>query len=175
MNISAVLVTRGDVDMTPILDSLPFEDIVLWDNSKRSDEGLYGRYAGIAEAKHEIVYVQDDDLIFRHQQELIDRYEDGKIVCNYPPPWDIPWIGLGALFHRDLPFRAFDRYLAVYPDDEFFRRHVCDAVFSLLTPSTVLDLPYERLPWDDDPGRISNSPGWYDSHRPEIQRRCALL
>ena len=50
MSVSAVLVTRGNVDMTAIVESLPFDDVVVWDNSIRNDLGIYGRYAAIAEA-----------------------------------------------------------------------------------------------------------------------------
>src|SRR4051812_19761075 len=43
--VSAVLVTRGDVDMTPIIDSLPVDwDWLVYDNSdRRRDLAVYGR------------------------------------------------------------------------------------------------------------------------------------
>ena len=35
-DISAIIVTRGDVDLRDILDALPYQDVVIWDNSQRS-------------------------------------------------------------------------------------------------------------------------------------------
>ncbi len=76
--VSAVLVTRGNVDMTEITDSITaagIEDIVLWDNSKREqDLSCYGRYAGIAEAKNEYIFHQDDDLV-TNVPGLLDAYD----------------------------------------------------------------------------------------------------
>lgn len=42
-DVVACIVTRGDVDLTPILDSLIFEDVVVWDNSIRPDWKCAGR------------------------------------------------------------------------------------------------------------------------------------
>ena len=174
MNISAVLVTRGDVDLTGILASLPFDDVVVWDNSQREDLATYGRYAGIAEAKHDLIYVQDDDVILEPISfEALVAVATGKgvppdaplptmlpllsqpdITANMPARFrphypDSGLVGFGAIFPRDLPARTFDRWHAFYPegDEALFRRR-CDRVFTLLTPPlTLLDLPYEELPW----------------------------
>ena len=43
-DVTACLVTRGDVDMTPIYESLIFPTVILWDNSKRQDWKVAGRY-----------------------------------------------------------------------------------------------------------------------------------
>lgn len=175
MNVSAVIPTRGDCDLAPVLASLPYDDVVVWDNSRREDHGLYGRYAAIWEAKHDVIFTQDDDVLVTCHTRLLAEYEPGRLLCNYPEPWDIPWVARGALFDRALPFAAFERYLAVYEDDEFFRRYVCDAVFALLTDAKVVDFGSQDLPHGFAPGRISTSPGWYDNRRPEVQRRCAAL
>src|SRR5262245_25366483 len=49
-DVSAVIVTRGNVDLQPILDTLPYDDIVVWDNSKRpTDLKILGRYEALEE------------------------------------------------------------------------------------------------------------------------------
>jgi hypothetical protein len=42
--VSAVLVTRGNVDLSPVLDSLIFEDVVVWSNMGVSE--IRGRMSG---------------------------------------------------------------------------------------------------------------------------------
>ncbi len=151
MNVTACLVTRGDVDMQPILDSLAGIDVELWDNSIEQDAGVYGRYLAAERATCDIVYVQDDDCLL--SAEAIDRiitaYEPGRIVANMPPDFrhhytDSCLVGFGAVFDRDLPARAFERYrLAEMPWD---RRLRPDVVFTALTPFALVDVPVEILP-----------------------------
>lgn len=177
MNVSVTIPTRGDVDLTPVLEVLPFDDIVIWDNSQRENLGAYARYAAIAEAKHDLIFTIDDDVIFRRAAELVDVYEPGKVAVNYQEPWDIPWGGRGSIFHRDLPAQVFARYAEHYPIDDEFRVYYADGIFSLLTQpiSIVVDLGYEDLPHGFAPGRLSTSPGWYDHRRPEMHRRASEL
>ena len=87
---TAVLVTRGDVDLTEIRHSLDacesIDEIVIWDNANgmsrwsdgeqtafraAEDLAVYGRYAGIAWATNPLIYVQDDDCL--HQPEGITK------------------------------------------------------------------------------------------------------
>ncbi len=67
MKASAIVVTRGDVNLNEVVKSLRLceriGDIIIWDNAKRGDSAVYGRYAAIAEAKHPLIFVQDDDCI----------------------------------------------------------------------------------------------------------------
>ena len=175
VKISACLVTRGDCDLSPILDSLPYDDIVVWDNSKRGDLGIYGRYAAIREAKHDTIYVQDDDLVVTCHDQLAEAYEPGRLLCNYPEPWDIPWVARGALFHRDMPADAFQRYFRWFPRDRFFTHKACDGIFGLLAPCKVVDFGSLDLPHGFDEGRVSTSPGWYDGFRPMIQERTSAI
>ena len=66
--VTAVIVTRGNVPLDAVLDSLlPYEHVVVWDNSKEAvDYGSFGRCVGAAlRGRTEWVYFQDDDLIVR--------------------------------------------------------------------------------------------------------------
>lgn len=175
MNVSACLVTRGDVDLAPILDSLPFDDIVVWNNTEREDLGIYGRYAAIAEAKHDVIVTQDDDLIVTCWPELLRCYQPGVLTVNYPHPWDIPWVARGAIFDRNLPGLAFGRYWQQFELDRTFTHYICDGVFATLTDTRVVDFGSTDLAWCNNPGRISTSPGWYDDKRPLILERCTPL
>ena len=164
-DVSAVLVTRGDVNMAPILDSLHeqgVEDIILWDNSVRENEGVYGRYIGAAEAAYDVILFQDDDLFVPCIAELCDAYEPGVVTINFPAeyPLDIPWMGYGSIFDRGLWREPHQRYLAVFPFDAFFR-NVCDAVFSMLTPLKVIHGGVHHRPEAYRPDRTSNQPDWY--------------
>jgi hypothetical protein len=176
--VSAVLVTRGDCDMDPITAPLlaaGISDIVIWDNSKRQDLGIYGRYAAIGEAKNDVVVTQDDDVLVHCWSELLERYEPGKLVVNYPEPWDVPWVARGSIFDALLPTEAFTAYWMEYPCDRLFTHRICDAVFALLSEARVYDFGTTDLPHGFHAGRVSTSDGWYDRDRPEAQRRCREL
>jgi hypothetical protein len=161
-HISAVIVTRGDVDLSPVLDSLPFRDVVVWDNSRRERNALvYGRYLAIAEAKHDIIYTQDDDALI-DAERLVQEWDGSYTSLFANMPRDrmgdrITMIGWGALFYRDLPELAFRRFLDHYPLDHLFMR-TCDVVFAALTPSLRTDLGHTDLPHAYAPGRMYRKP-----------------
>lgn len=189
-DVSAVLVTRGDVDMTEIFDSLAtagIEDVVVWNNSLEQNLAVYGRYAGIEQARHDVIYVQDDDCVLYPAAigELVAAYEPGVLVANMPARFRHGFyaehclVGFGAVFDRDLPAKAFDgdwgdpqilplaAFAGVAPD--FFNRG-CDVVFSTLTPRKLVDVEHRDLPWASAAGRMWTSPG----HQQERERMLAL-
>ena len=180
--ISAVIVTRGDVDLAPILDTLPYDDVVVWDDRKRGSKGCYGRYLAMVEAKHDIVYFQDDDLIFTAHDELLAHYEPGRITANMPSPWyertgyDVigcHLVGAGSLVDKDLPQKAFHTYLEHWPEDALFYDY-CDQIHGILTPGLRLDLGYEVLPYASGPDRIYTQPGAAE-RKLIVQRRALAL
>lgn len=150
MNVTACLVTRGNVDMAPVIASLPRDwEILVWNNGKGriewcwaeppgsfkvsayvQDLGVYGRYACIEYAKGDLIYVQDDDCIVSDPAAIVwesdsGGSEYGRLVCNMPQEFrphypDSALVGFGACFHRDLPSVAFDR-LAIPDEDGFYR------------------------------------------------------
>lgn len=198
VNVTACLVTRGDVLLQPILKSLPPEwEVVIFNNGlgrvavppkgslnvyddrwmkKISDLSVYGRYAAIEHATHDIIYVQDDDVIVSDPQEIVDRFQaelcgdpkfewDG-VVCNMPQEFrhdfyqDHALVGFGAVFLRDEPQKAFDRWwlnVGKWDDDALFRR-CCDVVFTGLTPRVLVDIPKENLPYASDDNRMWKQP-----------------
>lgn len=116
--VALTIPTRGDVDLEPILSSLPdFGDVVVWDNSVEQDLAVYGRYAAIERTDKAIIATQDDDAIVPWGT-ILKHYEPGRLIANmdrarWGPGWGYPdstLIGWGGLFDRDLPEKAFDYF-----------------------------------------------------------------
>jgi hypothetical protein len=181
-DVTACLVTRGDVDLDPILKTLPYEDVVIWDNSKRDDLKCFGRYAAMAEAENEVVYFQDDDVIFREHETLLSLYEPGHLVANWghgdtPCGYDdLALVCAGALVDRELPFLAFRRYEEEFGFSEE-ERYEADFIAGLLTPHRHVYLSFEirdvayngkRLadePWQREAKlRVTNKARWIRDH-----------
>ncbi len=165
-NVSAVIVTRGDVDLRPVLATLPFENVIVWDNSVTNLK-VYGRYAGICLAVKEVIYVQDDDCVVPTETilELLKRYEPRAVTCNMTEAHQLMYattgialVGWGAVFDRFLPDPAFARYLERYPKDDLFLRE-CDRVFTGLSRKNIVTLPFEHLPHAHSRTKMG-----YDSH-----------
>ncbi len=155
--VSAVLVTRGDQDLSEIYESIikaGITDIITWDNSKMAlDVGCYGRYLGIQNARHEFIYFQDDDLIAPVADLLAEwRFgvDDHSILANNRIDEEWPLLGIGSLFHRDLA-GSLDEYLDEFPFDREFCR-TCDVVFGYQHPYRRVVLGYRDLPWGSAPG-----------------------
>lgn len=210
MNVSVVIPTRGNVDLQPVIDSLPPAwEIVFWDNGERmvtrsdgfaevcSDLSVYGRYAAIQYATHDLCFTQDDDVIVSDPQAIVDAWMEcgadwpdeaeeirrGLLVANMPQEFrphytDSCLVGFGACFHRDLPGRAFLEFAelrgleAGWPTKkgaEFFNR-CCDVVFTTLTPRVLMDVPKVDREFASDPDRMWKQP----EHHGERQRMLAL-
>jgi hypothetical protein len=181
MSCAAVIVTRGDVDLKPILESLPFESIVVWDNSKRkADRKVYGRYEAIFETSSEFIYTQDDDCILPEESimQLCALSNTDHVVCNVTPahrasyePIRIGLVGWGAVFHRGAPSAAFRRYLSPehapghlgtlcsgkWPMDDVFLRE-CDRIFTGLTSIQWAELPFQHMPYAGTRDRMFYDP-----------------
>lgn len=129
-DVTAVLVTRGDQPamVERIMDSLVFDDVVVWDNSVREDRKTAGRYFALLEASFGVVYFQDDDVLVppETQRALVDAYMPGVVVANYGHGDnadgydDLPLVCGGAVLDADLPWLGLDRYLEHFPLDEGF-------------------------------------------------------
>lgn len=177
--VTAVVPTRGNVDMSLILTNLEeqgYGEIIIADNSKLPEDlGIYARFAAALEAKYDVIYTQDDDIVFQHHRELLALYKPGVFVTAYPQNFNIPWISTGAVFDKALIKPAFDKYLAHYPFDHFMTHRAADAIFCLLTPYEVHPMPYVELEWATADGRVHTSEGWYDRDRPLAWDRCLAI
>lgn len=157
--VSACLVTRGDVDLTTILHSLPFDDVIVWNNAERENLQCYGRFAAIAEARNEWIYTQDDDLLVPIAGLLRAWNGDTGILANKPEGEEWRFLGCGAIFHRSLA-DCFTRYLERWPDrDDFYR--VADVVFAYQHPYRSVWLGYLDFPWQTADNRMYKQPNHY--------------
>lgn len=154
-NISAVLVTRGVVPLDEIIreiTSAGIEDIVVWNNSERPNIRCYGRYLGIAEAKNDVIFHMDDDLIppvakiLAAYRPIEDRY---TVVANNRVDEDWQLTGIGSVFHRQLA-NCFKPYLRAYGESDDFHR-TCDVVFAYTNAYRRVAFGYWDLPWCSDP------------------------
>lgn len=216
MNVSAIIVTRGDVDLDDVVCSFsPEWEVILWDNGAKNvtrwttsescedfpceDLSVYGRYAAINYASHDLIYVQDDDVLHTPEssREIIRAWINASpsitvslrdtnvnvpyngVVCNMPERFrhgfyqEHALVGFGACFHRDLPRKAFRRWWEATPHDisrEEYQR-TCDIVFTALTPRVLVDVPYQGLPWESTPKRMWMQP----THQAERQRMLELV
>lgn len=190
----AIVVTRGDVDLGPVVESLSiFGEVIVWDNTEAvADLAVFGRYRAIrnVDASYDAVYVQDDDCILHPTalHRLCLRYEPGKLTANMPDRFrkhypDSCLVGFGAIFDRRLPavaFRKFARHAypvespSAGPSGAWLARYdptfprTCDVVFSGLTERVLVDVPYEDREFASDSSRMWRQPG-------HVGERLAML
>lgn len=177
--VCAVLVTRGDVDMTPIIETLPYGEVVIWDNSQRpKDRGLFGRYMAIGEATRQVIYFQDDDCIVRNHDALLAEYEPDTVVGNFRRDaaraayyHDTTLLGWGSLFDRDLPWKGWSR--AGVDRLDWSDHLALEFTWPVLVPAkkVMVDIePGGAVEWLREDGadifgranRMSNQPGFYE-------------
>lgn len=180
--VSAVLVSFGDVDLTPIIETFPREyEVVIWDNARRPvDYKVFGRYMGIMEATRPVIYFQDDDCIVSDHQAFLDAYEPGVVTGNLiyeDPLWrkryeDSTLLGWGSIFDRDLPWQAFMRYARHDVIDFNFMTSPggAEVVFPMLskTKTIVAGAEWLREKGGDVFGRsnrMSNQPGFTEERQ----------
>lgn len=171
-DISAVIVTRGNVDLTPVLDSLIFENVCVWDNSKADqDQMTYGRVLAAQQALNPIVYSQDDDIVHspEQQEQIVAAYSPGVLTGCMWPEWsdgarrqgiengydDLVFPGSGSVSDRDLWADCLDEYLTEYPQDDFFRLW-SDTIIGIIAPTRQLDIRFDVLPCSEEGGRMAD-------------------
>lgn len=173
-NVTAVILTRGDVDLTPILDSLIFDDVVVWNNAAEAEDQMtFGRTLAIKRARHRVIYSQDDDIVHppENQMRLLAEYQQGVLTGCMWPEWsdgarrqgipggydDLVFPGSGAVYDAWIPGEASLRYLNAYPFDDFFRLW-SDTIVGVLAETRQIDLRFDELPWAAGPGRMASLP-----------------
>jgi len=174
-DVSAVIVTKGDVDLTPVLESLLIlGEVIVWDNSRSvRDQKTYGRVLGAARARHPIIYSQDDDIVHTPDSlaRIVDAYQEGILTGCMWPEWsagakeqgipngydDLVFPGSGSISDDWLWGNAVNQYLAEWPHDDFFRLW-SDTIIGIIAPTKQLDIRFEILPCAEDENRMANLP-----------------
>jgi hypothetical protein len=181
-DITAIIVTRGNVDLAPILETLPYPDVVVWDNSLREyDYKIFGRYAAIPEALNPVIYYQDDDVIFTEHDALLAEW-NGGVVANMDQAWlegagylDTPllMLGAGSLVPAGLPAKVFAHYFRSHPwDDDLLVE--ADFAFGCIAPGKRVQLPYTAREFSDAPDRLYQQEG-QTSRKWDMIARATLL
>lgn len=159
MRVAACIPTRGNVDLTEIIESIPEQwELIVWDNSQRENLSVYGRYAAIALTEAEIIYTQDDDCVLEPESfaTLRDAYQPGVLTANMPEQFRHSFyqhhclVGFGAIFHRDLPAEAFGRLNGQVNNFN----DLCDVAFTGLSTRHLVDVPKRDLDWASAPDRM---------------------
>lgn len=175
--ITAIIVTRGDVDLNPCLETLPYSDVIVWDNSKSDyDYKIFGRYAAIPQARHSVVYWQDDDVIFANHKALLDNYQPGVAIANMDDAWirgagyeHTALFGAGSLCDAHLPQEIFSKYFEQHPwDDDVLVE--ADFIFGTLVNWVRADFGYAVREFADAPDRLYLQPGQTERKRRMINR-----
>jgi hypothetical protein len=169
---TAVIVTRGDVSLEPVLDSLVFPNVIVWDNSKEEqDQMTYGRLLGALRADTEIIYSQDDDIVHtpENQVSILAAYSPTYMAGCMWKDWsdgarrqgiengydDLVFPGSGSISHVSLWIDAHVRYLEHYPHDDFFRMW-SDTIIGVIAPTVHLPLRFEELDWGNNTNRMAH-------------------
>lgn len=160
-DVTAVIVTRGDCELSEVIESLIFEKFVVWDNSiEGSDMGAFGRYLAAVNAGG-VIYFQDDDCIIpgEDQLRLVAAYEPGILTALMPPERvdyiDTVLVGWGSICDSELPWEAFTRWQRAGFDlgSDEFRVIGADFVFPMLSKWKRLDGYHRDLPHAHAPNR----------------------
>lgn len=168
-DVTACLVTRGDQPeaVDRILDSLIFDNVIVWDNSREEDWKCAGRYKAAEQAPTDVVFFMDDDVLVPQQTqvELLEAYEPGVCTANWghganPDGYqDLPVVGGGAIVDKHLCADAIQRYAAHWPLDDAFRYEADFVVGALYPAFKHLHLPFHiDLRIAQHPSRLCNQP-----------------
>lgn len=184
-DVTAVLVTRGDQAefLERIVESLIFDDVVIWDNSVQEDRKTAGRYFALLERSFGVIYFQDDDVLVppETQLRLVDAYMPGVVIANYGHGendggyGDLPLVCGGAVLDAGLPWEAFDRYFEHWPLDDGFLYEADFVAGVLYSDFRHLFLPFEiNLEIAQAPERLCNQP-WQSDLKLEITNRARAI
>lgn len=189
-HVSAVIVTRGDTDLAPVLASLAeFSEVIVWDNSVEDDSGTLGRYLALARTTFGVIYSQDDDIIHtpENHQRILDAYDPGYLTGCMWSEWsdgakqqgiehgydDLVFAGSGSVWQCALPHFAYSSYLDHFPEDDFFRLW-CDTIVGVIAPTKQLDIRFDALPCADNANRMANLAGAVALKTEAIRRARAV-
>jgi hypothetical protein len=183
--VTAVIVTRGDVDLAPVLESLVFDDVFVWNNAERTNEMTYARVLGAELAYRDVIYSQDDDIIHSEENQLaiLAAYQPGTLTGCMWQEWsagahaqgisfgydDLVFPGSGSIADRSVAAEAVSEYLSYFPFDDFFRLW-CDTIVGVIAPTKQLDIRFEALPCAEDENRMCNLPDGLANKTEAIRR-----
>ena len=138
MKVTAILLKwKREKELEQIISKLEhtkeIDEILVFDNTKINLCGFW-RYYGTLEAKNEIIYVQDDDVLVYNIPELITKYENLKnkgkeqivnnmTVTGHPKynKYKQTLMGWGSLYNKNW-VGILNKYIKIYGIDELLLR-----------------------------------------------------
>ncbi len=164
-----VIVTRGNVDLSPILHVLgPLSGAVVWNNGNSPlDLRPFGAFAAAAVIRTPLIYFQDDDVIVENWRSLVAMWRPGRIVCNMAQDFQAAYanrrdklIGHGGVFETSLVRPTFERYFSHFPGVDVITMREPNRIFTGLN-WPMLDVEYvghKNLPYASGPDRLWKQP-----------------
>jgi hypothetical protein len=173
VNVSCILITKEKEYPQEVLRSLPFDDVII----ERECPSVYRRYELALQAKHTVIYVQDDDCVIDVHRLL--RSYDGRLTnaitehhLNAYFGTGMTLVGFGTMFPKSMI--DFSPYIERYGVDPLLLSQA-DRVFTYLNqPHNSIVMPIRNLPTAIAPDRMSTQ-GDHWVNLQLIQRRCAAL
>jgi hypothetical protein len=187
-DITAVLVTRGDIDLTPVLESLytfhpvcefGFYDVLVYDNSLNLDYKVFSRYLAAQLAHTEYIYVQDDDCIIDLAHYPWDQAGPSHVLCNMPQghrknyTGAVQLVGFGAVFSKALVKPTFEKYFRHFPQDGVLHAE-CDRFFTSQNKTVLVDVEVQHMPYATDASRMYRQAD-HTHRRTIIERRIEVV
>ena len=130
------------------------DEIIVWDNREQNLIG-YGRILGMLEAKNDVIYTQDDDVLVHNIPELYNLYNlyEGRYIVNGMSKNHLKvyksfvhsMLGWGSFINKSF-ISNLNRYIEVYGIDDIILRDT-SRIFTGLAPgfkSIIADIiPFE--------------------------------
>ena len=180
--VTAIIPTRGDVDLDPVVATIPQEwQTLAYDNGagqvhERNATGrawttiatglgdcaVFARYLAAQFADNEIIYTQDDDVVVSDPAmiALAAASLNDSIICNMPREFrhdfyvDHALVGFGAAYPAALPMRTFEWFNDHWTLNEDTFGRTCDIIFTGLNQRLLTDVPVQSLPYASDDNRM---------------------
>lgn len=197
-DITAVIITRGDTDLSDLLESLPYGEILVdqngavyrWDGTAlliqhtHKDSKVYNRFIAASYAQNDTIFFQDDDVRVPDHQGLLDAFNSrrhlGDWVANTQPGldeaqgyFDLALVGCGSLVPRNAWLGPLARYRAEYGGDDRFDLD-CDFIFGTLSHWVKVDLGLDVLEVASADNRLWKQPGQLEGKHESIAKARAL-
>jgi hypothetical protein len=166
MKITGVFITK-EKEYPKEIDTSGFDEVII----KTESQHVYQRYLSAAEAKNDIIYVQDDDCIL-DWRELLKHY-DGRltngITAHHKAAYEgtgITLVGWGCFFPKVM-LGVFPQYIDRWGVDPMLLREA-DRVFTYLNqPHNTIIMPHEDIRQVE---RMSHEPLHYAYQRQVLRK-----
>src|SRR3990167_1445415 len=149
------------------IDTSWFDEVLI----RTESPSVYERYLLAAQAKNDIIYVQDDDCLVDYQE--LWKYYNGQITngmtahhqSNYRSS-GVALVGWGCFFPKEM-LKNIDKYIAKYGVDAHLLREA-DRIF------TYLNQPFNSVITDHLDFTPQTNRMWNESHHWESMRQAIV-